>query len=408
MLRTLKISGALLLALLVYLALWPVPVEPVAWQAPAFAGYAGPHSVNERLATVALRDVSPGVGPEHIDFGPDGRLYTGVLSGAVLRMNPDGTGVETVVNTGGRPLGFDFAADGTLVIADAIRGLLAVDGAGTVTVLADEVDGDPIRYADAVVIAADGLTYFTDATRRFSPRELGTFDASVLDILEHSCTGRVLVFDPQVGRASQLIGGLCFPNGVALSGDGRSLFIAETGAYRIWKVEVTARGLDGPAALSAGDPRARIIADNLPGFPDNLTRSAQGRLWTGLTKPRSAAVDGMASKPWLRTVTLRLPRVLWPVPPSYGHVIAFDEDGQVVADLQDPSGRLAETSGVTEHDGRLYVHSLHAPAYGVLEAAAVGLPPARHQKTWKPRRAQNIIERVTITATARAAARAYR
>jgi hypothetical protein len=71
-------------------------------------------------------------------------------------------------------------------------------------------------------------------------------------------------------------------------------------------------------------------------------------------------------------MTLRLPRAFWPVPPVYGHVIAFDEDGRMVADLQDPGGRLAETSGATEFGGRLYVHSLHAPALGVLPWKAAG------------------------------------
>jgi sugar lactone lactonase YvrE len=375
MARWLKLAGLLLLALLAYLLFWPVPVEPVAWQAPTFAGYAGPHAANDRLAAVQIVSVAPEVGPEHIDFGPDGRLYTGVLSGAILRMNPDGTGLETIVNTGGRPLGFDFAGDGALVVADALKGLLRIDPDGSVIVLANEIDGDPIRYADAVVIASDGRMYLTDASRRFSPSQFGTFDASVLDILEHSCTGRVLVYEPQTARTSLLIGGLCFPNGVALSGDERHLFIAETGEYRIWKVDVAARGLDGPVALSAGDARVQVIASNLPGFPDNLTRSADGRLWTGLTKPRSLAIDGMSSKPWLRALTLRLPKSLWPVPPSYGHVIAYDESGRVVADLQDPAGGLEETSGVTEHAGRLYIHSLHAQALGALDATAAGLPP---------------------------------
>ena len=74
----------------------------------------------------------------------------------------------------------------------------------------------------------------------------------------------------------------------------------------------------------------------------------------------------MARKPWLRALTMRLPRQLWPVPPAYGHVIAFDEEGRVVADLQDPSGRLPETSGATEHQGQLYVQSLHAEALGMV------------------------------------------
>jgi sugar lactone lactonase YvrE len=290
-------------------------------------------------------------------------------------MNADGSAQQVVVNTGGRPLGFDFTADGRLVVADAIRGLLEIGSDGTITVLADQFDGDPIRYADAVVIAGDGIMYFTDATRRFSPRELGTFDASVLDILEHSCTGRVLAYEPAHRRTTLVIGGMCFPNGVALSGDGRHLFIAETGSYRLWKVDAAARGLDVGELAPAGDARARVIADNLPGFPDNLTRSADGRLWTGLTKPRSAVIDRLAGRPRLRAVTLRLPKSLWPVPPAYGHVIAFDEDGRVLADLQDPAGAIAETSGVTEWGGRLYVHSLHAAAFGILDAAAAGPPP---------------------------------
>ena len=382
--RALQIAVLLVAALAAYLALWPVPIAPVAWQAPPSPGYTGPHAANERLSAVQVITVAPEIGPEHIDFGPDGKLYTGVLSGAVLRMNADGSGLETVVNTGGRPLGFDFTAEGQLVIADAIKGLLALQPDGTLRVLADSVDGDAIRFADAVVIATDGLMYFTDATQRFSPAELGTFDAAMFDVLEHSCTGRVLVHEPATGDTSVLMEGLCFPNGVALSGDERHLFIAETGEYRIWKVDASARGLDARALAAGGDVRARVIADNLPGFPDNLTRSADGRLWTGLTKPRSSIADGMADRPALRALTLRLPKSLWPVPPAYGHVIAFDEDGRIVADLQDPEGRIAETSGVTEHEGRLYVHSLHAGAFGVIDATAAGLAPPRSPEGLEP------------------------
>ena len=68
-----------------------------------------------------------------------------------------------------------------------------------------------------------------------------------------------------------------------------------------------------------------VLLDNLPGYPDNLMRGLDGRIWLGFTKPRSAVVDRMAPYPWLRRLTLRLPRAMWPVPPAYGHVIAFTE-----------------------------------------------------------------------------------
>jgi sugar lactone lactonase YvrE len=353
-------------AILGYLLLWPVPIEPVAWNSEKFAGYGGAHARNDRLARVRLVTTAPHVGPEHIVFGPDGLLYTGVLSGAVLRMQPDGTGLETYVNTKGRPLGLDFDANGRLVIADALRGLLAVQPGGAVVVLADSVALEPIRYADAVKVASDGKMVFTDASMRFSPQEHGTFDAALLDILEHSCSGRVLEYDPVASATRIVANGLCFPNGVALSADERELIVAETGTYRVLKFARDANLLDVGQALGARDPAVQVLLDDLPGFPDNVTRGSEGRYWVGLTKPRSETIDGMSARPWLRELTLRLPKALWPVPPAYGHVIAFDEGGRVLADLQDPSGRLPETSGATEHQGQLYVQSLHAEAFGML------------------------------------------
>jgi streptogramin lyase len=128
--KILKALGLSLVLVIAYLLFWPVPIDPVAWQAPASGGYTGPHVVNRRLAALRIVDVAPEIGPEHVEAGPDGRLYTGVLSGAILRMDPDGRRVETVARTGGRPLGLAFAADGRLIVADAILGLLSVGADG--------------------------------------------------------------------------------------------------------------------------------------------------------------------------------------------------------------------------------------------------------------------------------------
>jgi hypothetical protein len=45
-------------------------------------------------------------------------------------------------------------------------------------------------------------------------------------------------------------------------------------------------------------------------------------------------------------------------------LIAFTEDGKVVADLQDPVGTYPETTAVTETNDRLYIQSLHAKGLG--------------------------------------------
>ena len=362
MARTIAWIAALTVgALLAYLCLWPVPVRPVAWQSPAAPGYVGAHAVNQRLAGLQLISLGGDVGPEHVVLARDGKLYAAVASGNILRMNPDGSAREVFVNTGGRVLGFDFDAAGNLVAADAIRGLLSIAPDRTITVLADKVGTAPIRYADAVVVAGDGRIYFTDASMRFGPAEWGgTFEASVLDIIEQSSTGRVLEYDPATRTTRVVARGLSFANGLALSADGQSLYVAETGKYRVWKIATAAADLD----VATPSPQARVLLDNLPGYPDNLMRGLDGRIWLGLTKPRSAVVDALADKPFLRAVTLRLPRALWPVPPAYGHVMAFTEDGTIVADLQDPAGAYPETTAVTETPERLYVQSLHAAGLG--------------------------------------------
>ena len=374
--RALGVLALLLAALLVYLAGWPVPVAPVAWRATPSPGYTGVHAVNTRLAGLRRIELGGHEGPEHVAIGPDGMLYAAVAGGHVLRMKPDGSERTVFAKTGGRVLGFDFDAAGRMIAADAMRGLLAIDREGAGRVLVDTIDGEPLRYADAVTVGPDGKVYFTDASRRFSPRDWGgTFEASVRDILENSATGRVLVYDPATDAVQRVAGGLSFPNGLVLTRDGSALLVAETGRYRVWRIAAGARNLDLSRPTETDvRPRdearvarpATVLLDGLPGYPDNLVRGLDGRIWTGFTKPRSAVIDALAPYPALRKVTMRLPRALWPVPKPYGHVIAFTEDGRIVADLQDPSGAYPETTAVTETPERLYVQSLHADWIGWL------------------------------------------
>lgn len=361
-----RIGWTLLLAVLVlaaYLTLWPVPIKAVSWQAPAAPGYSGVHAVNNKLAGLTLIPLGAEAGPEHVVLARDGKLYAAMASGNIVRMNPDGSAQEVFANTGGRVLGFDFDAAGRLIAADAVKGLLAITPDKKVTVLTDKVGTDPIRYADAVVVAGNGKMYFSDASGRFAPAQWGgTFEAAVLDILEQASTARILEYDPAAGATRVVVKGLSFANGVALSRDERSLFVAETGKYRVWKIDVAANDLPIGQSL----PQATLLLDNLPGYPDNLMRGPGGKIWLGLSGPRSPNVDAMAGKPFLRELTLRLPRALWPLPKPYGHVIAFTEDGQVVADLQDPSGAYPQTTGLTETADRLYVQNLHLNVLGWL------------------------------------------
>ncbi len=325
-----SVGSALLAA---YLLFWPVPVEPLAWTPPSDIGFTGIYASNNALADAEFLPVGPA--PEDVAIGPDGHAYAGLLDGRIVRVD-DGS---LLANTGGRPLGMEFAPDGSLVVADAHRGLLRIRD-GKVEVLATGCDGVPFRFTDDVTVAADGTIYFTDASSKFA---LGD---SPLDYLEHRPHGRVLVHTPQ-GETRTLLRDLYFANGITLAHDGRSLLFTETFAHRVQRY-----WLSGPKTGTA-----ETLLDGLPGFPDNIDRGPEGTYWLALVKPRAPTVEALAGWPWMRKLLVRLPRALWPAPARRGMIVQIDEAGQVKRTLQDPSGRVAVTTSAILHRGRLLLGS---------------------------------------------------
>lgn len=361
--RIVAIVAIAIIALAAYLLLWPVPIDPVAWQAPKAPELNGPYAVNDRLGGVEFIAIAGGRGPEDLARDRKGNIYTSLEDGRILRIGADGRATE-FANTGGRPLGLEFTPDGTLIVADAYKGLLSIDDGGRITVLSTEAEGIPIAYADDVDIASDGRIFFTDATTKFPPARFGgTYPASLLDIMEHGSHGRLLRYDPQTRKTTVLLTGLNFANGVAVSPDQRFVLVNETGSYR-----VTRYWLAGEKAGSSD-----VLIDNLPGFPDNIAAGRNGRFWIGLASPRNPVLDSLADKPFLRRVVQRLPAFLRPQATAYGHVLAVDGNGRVVIDLQDPQGRYPVTTGALETDEWLYISSLHADSLARIAREKTGL-----------------------------------
>jgi sugar lactone lactonase YvrE len=350
------------LALVAYLGWKPTPVQPVVWHAPTSTGLSGPYAANSKLASAKNISLGGEVGPENVTLGPDGRLYMGVASGRILRMAADGSGLDVFAETGGRPLGLAFDANGSLIVADGIKGLLSIAPDGQQTVLVKAGPHEQVSFLNAVAIAKRGKIYFTESSRRFTPEQCGTTqEAALLDILEQSATGRVLEYDPQAKSVRVVATALSFPNGIALSGDEAHLFVSESARYRVWKIAAGADRLD----MSRSSTQAGVLLDNLPGFPDNLTSGRDGKVWLGLAGQRNE-LDTMAEYPFMRQMVLRIPRFMWPVPKPYGHVLAFTEDGNVVDDLQDPGGRSPTITGVTETSAGLYIQNVDGASLGCL------------------------------------------
>ena len=340
--------------LVAYLCWWPVPIKAVLWQAPQAPGYSGPHRANHKLVDIGKISLQGEVGPEHVVIGPDDKLYVSVASGRILRMSQDGGKQEVFAATGGRALGLAFDGGGNLIVADAMKGLLSIGADGTLLVLVKAGPGEAVSFPNAVVVDKSGKIFFTDSSERFTPAQWGTTQAAaLLDVLEQSATGRVLEYDPSTKSIRVIARGLSLANGIVLSSDERSVFVSESGKYRIWKIGTNLEQAD----LAHAPAGARIFLDNLPGYPDNLTRGAEGRIWLGLAGQRNE-LDAMSGHPFLRELALRIPRFLWTTPKPYGHVFAFSEDGTVVLDMQDPTSDLATTTGLTETGQRLYLHSV--------------------------------------------------
>lgn len=348
--------GFLALIVLAYLLLWPVSIDPRAWNAPRDRGYVGAYTVNNELQQVKKVALPDSVGPEDIAIDPNGRPVFGLLSGDILRLESDGS-FTTLTTTGGRPLGLEFDDQGGLWIADAYQGLMHWSSETGLELLVTEVDGVAVRYADDVDIAADGTVYFSDASTRFAADSVGTYAASLLDIMEHSGNGRLLAFEPGSGRTYTVQGGLHFANGVAVSHDQQWVLVAETGSYRILKIGI---GLDNNGEVYT-------LMENLPGFPDNINDAPDGKFWIGLVSPRSAVLDELSGYPFLRKMVQRLPAFMRPNAQAYGHLIAIDINGNVHQSLQDPEGGFAQITGAAEAADKLYISSLHEDAIAILE-----------------------------------------
>jgi len=342
------VIGVLVVALAGYLAFWPVPIEPVAFDTPNNPGYESAYARNDIL-TGAER-IAEGLvhGPEDTAMDSDGLLYTGLEDGRIVRFdpdNPEGT-YEIIASTGGRPLGLEFHPDGYLVVADAYEGLLAVDPDGTVRALADSVNGERMIFVDDVSIANNGTIWFSDASRRWDLAD------NMLDVYERQPTGRLLSYRPGDAEPVVHLEHLYFANGVALGPNGDYVLVNETFAYRVLRY-----WLKGPRTGESD-----FFVEGLPGFPDNISYDGNDTIWVALVAPRAAGADAGNGSPFLRRMFYRVVTGLGLSPVvMHGAAIGFDPWGQVTHNLQGTSGEVGLTTSVNHHQDGLYVGGLVAP-----------------------------------------------
>ena len=184
-----------------------------------------------------------GGGPNGAAIGPDGKCY--------------------VCNNGG----FEWSEMNGLTLpgeqpADYVSGSIQrVDlETGAVETLYTECDGNPLRGPNDIVFDKQGGFWFTD---------LGKTRAREQD------RGGVYYATPDGNSIKEVIYPLVTPNGVGLSPDGATLYVAETQPGRVHHYAVTAPGEASPADLLGG-----TLLAGLPGMQlfDSLAVDSEGNV----------------------------------------------------------------------------------------------------------------------------------
>lgn len=189
-------------------------------------------------------------------FDEAGHLWlVDVPYGRLFRIAPDGNW-ELAFQYDGEPHALRHRDDGSCLIADYRHGLVSFDPvAMTISTLFGRVNTEPFRGLSDLTIAPNSDVWFTDSGR-----------SSLSDP-----TGRVYRLRQGETVPDLVLGNVPYPNGIALSPDGKLVYLAATRANAVWRF-----------MADAPDPTWPMVGTFLQfsgGLgPDGLAVDAVGRL----------------------------------------------------------------------------------------------------------------------------------
>ena len=158
------------------------------------------------------------------------------------------------------------------------RKVIATAKDGAQVTIADRWEGKKLNSPNDIVVRRDGMIYFTDpaSSAVHEPQEIG-FNGV------YSVT--------PAGRISLVTRSMARPNGVALSPDGRILYVADSDARNVMAFDLDADG---------NTSRGREFINSIDGSPDGLRVAKGGNLYIAC---RGIAVYTAAGK-FLRMIQI--------------------------------------------------------------------------------------------------------
>lgn len=211
--------------------------------------------------------------PDDIAFGPDGALYVST-GNRILRCTGEDFETREIFATLGAPVGgIACAPDGRLLVCVSGKGLVAFSPSGQLVGKLESVGGETIACPLSVTIAQDGAIYLTDGSRNNPPENW------LRDLMANRPpSGRLIVCDASLGGAKVVADKLAWPLGVAVTGDGKDVWVTES-----WTHRLTAFARDGGSK--------RLIVKNFTGYPGRLSRDASGEVWMSFLALRTQLTE---------------------------------------------------------------------------------------------------------------------
>ena len=160
-----------------------------------------------------------------------------------------------------------------------------------------QLDGAPLGAVSAVEVSPAGKVYFAVAAA--AGAENGMESALRTELLAHTATGCVYVYDPAARTVEKVLGGVAGAAGLALSPDGSTLYVSDLGSRCIWAVDAAAR------ELTAGGRGCTAAFAGLPGYPGALAADTDGTLYISYRWARSSWLEKNADSTLLRGIALR-------------------------------------------------------------------------------------------------------
>lgn len=190
-------------------------------------------------------------------FDRDGHLYvTDIPFGRIFRISPDGQWT-LVTEYDGWPNGLKIHKDGRIFITDYKRGIMQLDPAnGAVTPILTNRRSESFRGTNDLVFDSNGVMYFTDQG------QTGV----------HDPTGRVYRYNLETEALDLLITNAPSPNGIVLSPDEKTLYVAVTRGNGVWRV---------PLLKDGGTTKVSIFVNLAGGVSgaDGMAVDQDGRLF---------------------------------------------------------------------------------------------------------------------------------